>query len=134
MEVHSRFPVAGAWPGACHGGLSGRWYAMNFLPVLKALPSVMEMASQLVGAARAARADARPAPEELANLERLAEQQAVLVQNLVQRVEELAAEVQSNHERLDVLNRRSGTVMGIAIAAASLAVTAAALVFFKISS
>ena len=84
--------------------------------------------------ARAARADARPAPEELANLERLAEQQAVLVQNLVQRVEELAAEVQSNHERLDVLNRLSGTVMGIAIAAASLAVTAAALVFFKISS
>ena len=134
MEVHSRFPVAGAWPGACHGGLSGRWYAMNLLPVLKALPSVMEMASQLVGAARAARADARPAPEELANLEQLAEQQAVLVQNLVQRVEELAAEVQSNHERLDVLNRRSGTVMGIAIAAASLAVTAAALVLFKISS
>ena len=58
----------------------------------------------------------------------------MLVQNLVQRVEELAAEVQSNHERLDVLNRLSGTVMGIAIAAASLAVTAAALVFFKISS
>ena len=134
MEVHARFPAEGGWPGACHGGLSGRWYTMNLLPVLKALPSVMEMASQLVGAARAARADVRPAPEELANLERLAEQQAVLVQNLVERVEELAAEVQSNHERLDVLIRRSGTVMGIAIAAASLAVTAAALVFFKISS
>lgn len=104
---------------------------MNILPVLKALPAVMEMATQLVGATRAARAHVRPAPEELADLERLAGEQAVLVQDLVQQVGELAAEVQANRERIDVLNRRSGMVMGIAVAAASLAVTAAVLVFFR---
>lgn len=104
---------------------------MNLMPVLKALPTVMELASQLVGAAKSARAQALPAPEELANLEQLAEKQSLLMRELVGRVEELAEEVQLQKERLEVLNRRSAVVLGIALGAASLAVTAAVYLFVR---
>ena len=104
---------------------------MNLLPVLKALPAIMEVAGQLAGAAKAARIETRPVGEEIANLEKLAEKQALLVQDLATRVEELAQQTQEQQARLDLLNRRSSLVLGISLAAASLALTAAVAVFLN---
>jgi hypothetical protein len=98
---------------------------MKILPVLKALQPVMEVAAQLVTATRAARAEARPMAEEVANLERLAAEQAGLVSELAEKLGELAGEVQRQGEMIEILNCRSAWLIGVALAGASLAISAA---------
>ena len=98
---------------------------MKILPVLKALQPVMEVAAQLVAATRAARTEARPMAEEVANLERLAAEQAALVNELAEKLGELAGEVQRQGELMEILNRRSAWLVGVALAAASVALSAA---------
>ena len=98
---------------------------MKFDLVLKALPSVIEMATQLVGSARAAQATAGPTVQEIARIEELATRQAELTRDLAKRVEELAAAAALQEERILLLNQRSARVLALAIFAASLGITGA---------
>ena len=100
---------------------------MKFDSVLKALPSVIEVATQLVGSARAAKATSGPPAEEIARIEELATRQAELTRDLATRVEELAAVVALQEERILLLNKRSSLVVALAVFAASLGITGAVI-------
>lgn len=100
---------------------------MKLDSVLKALPSVIEVATQLVGSARAAKATTGPAAEEIARIEELATRQAELTRDLATRLEELAATVALQEERILLLNQRSSRILALALAAASLGITGAVI-------
>ncbi|MFM7181422.1 MAG: hypothetical protein ACKO2G_08165 [Verrucomicrobiales bacterium] len=98
---------------------------MKFDSLLKALPSVIEVATQLVGSARAAKAASGPPAEEIARIEELATRQAELTRDLATRVEELAAVAALQEERILLLNKRSSVIFAIAVFAASLGISGA---------
>lgn len=100
---------------------------MKFDSVLKALPSVIEVASQLVSSARAAKATSGPAAEEIARIEDLATRQAELTRDLAARVEEIAAAVALQEERLLLLNKRTSRILALALFAASLGISGAVI-------
>ena len=112
----------------------GRFSAMNILPVLKALKPVIETAAQVVAVSRTLRQEKRSVDEEIASLERLAEQQAANVKelavqtgSLADRVVEMDARLQAVEASLATLNRRSSWLVGLVVAALSAAVTALVL-------
>lgn len=98
---------------------------MKLDTVLKALPSVIEVATQLVGSARAAKATTGPVAAEIARIEELAARQAELTRELATRIEEIASTLALQEERLLLLNRRSSRILALSLAAASLGITAA---------
>ncbi len=112
----------------------GRFSAMNILPVLKALKPVIETAAQVVAVSRTLRQEKRSVDEEIASLERLAEQQAANVKelavqtgSLADRMVEMDARLQAAEAALATLNRRSSWLVGLVLAALSAAVTALVL-------
>ena len=112
----------------------GRFSAMNLLPVLKALKPVIETAAQVVAVSRTLRQEKRSVDEEIASLERLAEQQAANVKELAVQTGALAdrmvgmdARLQAAEAVLETLNRRSSWLAGLVVAALSVAVTALVL-------
>lgn len=111
-----------------------RFSAMNILPALKALKPVIETATGVVAVARTLRQEKRSVDEEIASLERLAEQQAANVKELAVQTGALAdrmvgmdARLQAAEAVLETLNRRSSWLAGLVVAALSVAVTALVL-------
>lgn len=111
---------------------------MKITPVLHALKPVLETAAHLVVATRAARAESANSEEEIANLEKIAAEQAALSRELADQVGELARlaalaeeSLRQMEERLDAVNRQRGWMWGVVLASASLALTALVLVLTR---